>query len=104
MLFLNLKENFVWSSVGGRKVCLGSFDICDLTEPERIALQQVALSKLRKLNLRSHVTIPKCKCYLSVVNVQAFRIFSTSYGRKFVKRTVILVLDARHKFCFVNRY
>lgn len=56
-----LQENYSWSSVGGRQVCLTSVDISDLTEPERIALQQVALTKLRQLNLRSHVTIPKSK-------------------------------------------
>ncbi|XP_032223247.1 rho GTPase-activating protein 6 isoform X2 [Nematostella vectensis] len=52
-------EDCTWCSVGGRKVLLTPIKVGKLSEPERLALQQVALLKLRKHILRSHVTIPK---------------------------------------------
>ncbi|XP_068701575.1 rho GTPase-activating protein 6-like isoform X2 [Montipora foliosa] len=51
--------DFSWSSVEGRKVQLTKTPLSSLSEAECIALQRVAQTRLKLLNLKSHVTIPK---------------------------------------------
>lgn len=53
------QDDFSWSSVEGRRVQLTNTPLSALSEPECIALQRVAQTRLRQLNLKSHVTIPK---------------------------------------------
>ena len=56
-----LQDDFSWTSVEGRKVQLTNTPLSALSEPECIALQRVAQTRLKQLNLKSHVTIPKGK-------------------------------------------
>lgn len=54
-----LQDDFSWSSVEGRKVQLTSIPLSALSEPECIALQRVAQTRLKQMDFKSHVTIPK---------------------------------------------
>ncbi|KAM7450627.1 Rho GTPase-activating protein 6 [Porites harrisoni] len=53
------QDDFSWSSVEGRKVQLTSIPLSALSEPECIALQRVAQTRLKQMDFKSHVTIPK---------------------------------------------
>lgn len=53
------QDDFSWSSVEGRKVQLTGIPLSALSEPECLALQRVAQARLKQLDLKSHVTIPK---------------------------------------------
>lgn len=53
------QDDFSWSSVEGRKVQLTNTPLSALSEAECIALQRVAQTRLKLLNLKSHITIPK---------------------------------------------
>ncbi|KAJ7356192.1 Rho GTPase activating protein [Desmophyllum pertusum] len=53
------QDDFSWSSIKGRKVQLTNTPLSELSEPECIALQRVAQNRLKQLDLKSHVTIPK---------------------------------------------
>ncbi|KAK3100288.1 hypothetical protein FSP39_017710 [Pinctada imbricata] len=51
--------NCTWSSVSGRKVVLRPFNLLQVTEPEKVALQKIALQKLQSMNLGCSISIPK---------------------------------------------
>ncbi|XP_073252348.1 rho GTPase-activating protein 6-like isoform X3 [Porites lutea] len=53
------QDDFSWSSVEGRKIQLTSIPLSALSEPECIALQRVAQTRLKQMDFKSHVTIPK---------------------------------------------
>ena len=57
--FMFLQEDYTWSSIEGRKVQLANTPLSALSVPECIALQRVAQTRLKQLNLKCHVTIPK---------------------------------------------
>ncbi|XP_047112193.1 uncharacterized protein LOC124788950 [Schistocerca piceifrons] len=50
--------NCTWSNVSGRQVQLSDVPLLQLSEPERLVLAQVALAKLRALNLGVTVRVP----------------------------------------------
>lgn len=54
-----LQEDCTWNSIEGRKVQLTNTPLSALSVPECIALQRVAQTRLKQLNLKCHVTIPK---------------------------------------------
>lgn len=54
-----VKDNFSWCSVEGRRLQLTDTPLSALSEPECIALQRVAQTRLKQLDFKSHLTIPK---------------------------------------------
>lgn len=54
-----VKDNFSWCSVEGRRLQLTDTQLSALSEPECIALQRVAQTRLKQLDFKSHLTIPK---------------------------------------------
>lgn len=54
-----VKDNFSWCSVEGRRLQLTDTRLSALSEPECIALQRVAQTRLKQLDFKSHLTIPK---------------------------------------------
>lgn len=80
--------NCCWKTENGYKVTLHSTSLMTLSEVERLALQQMALSKLRAMNLNCKIEIPKVD----------------SSALKMKRRTVLLrnkarttILDSREK-------
>ncbi|XP_015765401.1 PREDICTED: uncharacterized protein LOC107344248 isoform X3 [Acropora digitifera] len=53
------QDDFSWSSAEGSKVQLTNTPLSALSEAECIALQRVSQTRLKLLNLKSHITIPK---------------------------------------------
>lgn len=53
------QDNFSWCSVEGRRLQLTDTQLSALSEPECIALQRVAQTRLKQLDFKSHLTIPK---------------------------------------------
>lgn len=54
-----VKDNFSWCSVEGRRLQLTDTQLSALSESECIALQRVAQTRLKQLDFKSHLTIPK---------------------------------------------